>query len=370
MPTGPKNRHPHHLYSCLCHLISFKPTKISRKSDNSIYLHHINTDLLCSYIIDIVTLLDFSCIGQFLWVSSDKLCVFTAMWNNVMIKTYANCKSKMFVWFPCMQKMALHHLQTEIQISGYAERMYTLQDCWVSFLLWFWVFQKDDKKVFVYSGYLERERERWKTSVLLGLRSMPVWKNKVLHAPDFVSINLLFSWEIQVLRKTTFVTFILGIVYQTLKGFITLTVGALFFSPAGRRGKREANPLSCPVSESPSSFVPWRLSDHQTCGSLHFLSAAVDLLICLITLANVCRLDFSRGAPGLVQAFSLSCCRRGAKSTFSHVLFSHRSSEGRSLQVSDFFRCLWFCSGQRGRDTKATCCVCSRRRLIAFCREP
>lgn len=84
------------------------------------------------------------------------------------------------------------------------------------------------KKNFVYSGYLERERDgkhqcSWASEVCLSK------KNKVLHALDFVSINLLFSWETQVLRKTTFVTLILGIVYQTLKGIITLTVGALFF---------------------------------------------------------------------------------------------------------------------------------------------
>lgn len=59
------------------------------------------------------------------------------------------------------------------------------------------------KKIFVCSGYLERDGKHqcsWASEVCLSE------KNKVLHALDFVSINLLFRGKTQVLRKTTFVT--------------------------------------------------------------------------------------------------------------------------------------------------------------------
>lgn len=105
------------------------------------------------------------------------------------------------------------------------------------FLIWVLCFSNGEKrKWFVYSGYLEREK--WRTSVLMGLRSIPVRKKKTHKSASctwFCLNKFTLSWETRVPRKTTFVTFsVLGIVYQTPKGFITLTAAGAF--PAERRG--------------------------------------------------------------------------------------------------------------------------------------
>lgn len=62
-------------------------------------------------------------------------------------------------------------------------------------------------------------REKWRTSGLMGLRSIPVRKKTQSATCTWFCLNkFTLSWETQVPRKTTFVTFsVLGIVYQTLK---------------------------------------------------------------------------------------------------------------------------------------------------------
>lgn len=76
-------------------------------------------------------------------------------------------------------------------------------------MLWFEYCVSNGKRVIcsVYSGYLEREK--WRTSVLMGLRSIPVSKTrKVQHALHRSCLNkFTLSWETRVPRKTTFVTF-------------------------------------------------------------------------------------------------------------------------------------------------------------------
>lgn len=54
-------------------------------------------------------------------------------------------------------------------------------------------------------------REKWETSVLMALRSIPVRKKKpkVQHALDFCLNKFTLSWETRVPRKTTFVTLFL-----------------------------------------------------------------------------------------------------------------------------------------------------------------
>lgn len=105
------------------------------------------------------------------------------------------------------------------------------------FLIWVLCFSNGEKrKWFVYSGYLEREK--WRTSVLMGLRSIPVRKKKhtkVRHALDFVSINLLFRGKHECLGRQLLWPFLfLELSIKLLKGFITLTAAGAF--PAERRG--------------------------------------------------------------------------------------------------------------------------------------
>lgn len=94
------------------------------------------------------------------------------------------------------------------------------------------VFQMDKKKSFVYSGYLEREMENISAH---GPKKYTCQKKTQSATSTWFCFNkFTLSWEKQVLRKTTFVTFFCSwICLSNSKGFITLTAGAF---PAERRG--------------------------------------------------------------------------------------------------------------------------------------
>lgn len=101
------------------------------------------------------------------------------------------------------------------------------------FILWFWVLCfKWIKKSFVYSGYLEREMENISAH---GPKKYTCQKKTQSATRTWFCFNkFTLSWEKQVLRKTTFVTFFCSwICLSNSKGFITLTAGAF---PAERRG--------------------------------------------------------------------------------------------------------------------------------------
>lgn len=253
-----------------------------------------------------------------------------------------------------------------------------LRDCCASFILWFWVFQMDEKKLCVLRISGERDG---KTSVLLGLRSMPVWKNKVLHALDFVSINLLFRGKHKCFGRQLLWPFVLGIVYQTLKGFITLTAGGPFFPSRKEEKEERRNSQFCGFIALIGFFF-W---------FCFFLSCDIFLAtnqMLKFGHARVLPLCCGRSSRGWEPAerSSISACLVGQRfwaglqqrssgwslssgscslasaatgeeqTTFSHSLCLHRSSEGRSLLVSDLFKCVWFHFGQEAETVKTTSC--------------
>lgn len=221
--------------------------------------------------------------------------------------------------------------------------------------------------------------ERWETSVLSGLRSMPVWKNKVLHALDFVSINLLFRGKTQVLRKTTFVTVCSWNCLSNSRRLYHFDSRSSPFSQQEGGKRREAKTLTSEVSWF--VFVAWRpgrQSDveiwrRQSTSSLPrqilprgWEPAERSPISLHVSPANASVLQPRSSGPPLIWLLQLgfSSCRRGAtKQAFSHVLFSHRSSEGRALLVSDFFKCTCIHFGEE------TVTTTSRSELVSFHRE-
>lgn len=203
-----------------------------------------------------------------------------------------------------MQKTVLHHLWTEIQICGYAGRMSppggSAHPKGLVFLSYFdfECFKKDEKKKPLCTQDIWRER--WKTSVLLGLRSMPVWKNKVLHALDFVSINLLFRGKHKCFGRQLLWRLFLELFIKLWKALSLLTVGALLFLQQEGEETQVCSFIMliifCPVT----SFWPSNMLKFGRARALLLCNGGSSHLS-LITLANVSRLDFSSGAPGLLS---------------------------------------------------------------------
>lgn len=96
------------------------------------------------------------------------------------------------------------------------------------FKIWFWGLCFKWKKA-LYTQ--EIWREKWKTSVLMGLRSIPVRKKtpQSAHALDFVSINLLFRGKHKFFGRQLLWPFCSWNCLSNSKGFITLTAGAIFW---------------------------------------------------------------------------------------------------------------------------------------------
>lgn len=158
--------------------------------------------------------------------------------------------------------------------------------------------------------------ERWETSVLSGLRSMPVWKkkkNKVLHALDFVSINLLFRGKTQVLRKTTFVTVCSWNSLSNPKRLYHFDSRSPLFFPAGGRKKSGENSpfwgfLIVFVARRPGRQSDVEIWRRQSTSSLP--TADSPARPSLFTTRRPTLLCFSRGAPGRLS--SGSCSRASA----------------------------------------------------------
>lgn len=167
-------RYQHPLYSCLCHLTPLKICKISRKADSSVYRRHITQGCFAFrsfisyfYWILVVTV-------SFLWITAAPTCVrLQQMWNNPTMNVSVSCKSEMFDHRVCRPPVDWV-LSKPLDMSGECRPLAaarTLKDCCDSFLLWFWVFQKDEKKKKALCTQ-DIWRERWEN--IRALR--PVWK--------------------------------------------------------------------------------------------------------------------------------------------------------------------------------------------------
>lgn len=118
------------------------------------------------------------------------------------------------------------------------------KDCLIMFFFFFMLFDlssvffkwREKKMICILRISGEREMENISAH---GPKKYTCQKKKHTHKSAsctwFCLNKFTLSWETRVPRKTTFVTFsVLGIVYQTPKGFITLTAAGAF--PAERRG--------------------------------------------------------------------------------------------------------------------------------------
>lgn len=156
---------------------------------------------------------------------------------------------------------------------------YTPSGTVVFFILWFWVLCfKWIKKKALYTQDIWREK--WKTSVLMGLRSIPVRKKrKVQQALDFVSINLLFRGKNKCFGRQLLWPFsVLGFVYQTLKALSLWQQ-----EPSRQKGEevwesREVS-LSILCSFCWSSFVEWPLCDLHSNWNLAILEYVFSVLL-------------------------------------------------------------------------------------------
>lgn len=244
-------RYQHPLYSCLCHLTPLKIWKISRKADSSVYLRHLIQGCFAfrSFISYFYWILVVSV--SFLWITAAPTCVcLQQMWNNPVMNIYVSCKSEMFDHRACRRRCCTTRGLRSQQTSGYAQRMSPPGGrAHPEGLLWF------------FPTLILSVSEGWKKKKLCVLRisgerdgkhqssaasEVCLSEKKQGAASTWFCFNkFTLSWETQVLRKTTFVTFILGIVYQTLKRLYHFDSRSPFFCPpAGRRGERREASLS------------------------------------------------------------------------------------------------------------------------------